>query len=126
MKSVLIDSSGWIEYFMDGTKASKYAKHIEKARKKNYITPSIVLYEVYKKIKKEVSESKATEAIAYVIDATKVIELNERIAVQAAETSLELGLAMADAIIKATAGLNNAKIITSDQDFKDFKNVEII
>jgi len=111
---------------MDGTKASKYAKHIEKARKKNYITPSIVLYEVYKKIKKEVSEAKATEAIAYMIDSTKVIELNERIAVQAAEISLEMKLAMADAIIKATADLNDARIITSDQDFKEFKNVEIV
>jgi len=126
MKSVLIDSSGWIEYFMDGTKANKYAKYIEKARKKNYIIPSIVLYEVYKKIKKEVNEAKATEAIAYMIDATRVVELNERIAVKAAETSLELGLAMADAIIKATADLNNARIITSDQDFKELKNVEVI
>lgn len=84
------------------------------------------MYEVYKKIKKETGEAKANEAIAYTIDNTTTINLNERIAVYAADLSLKTGLAMADALIKATADLNNAKIVTSDNHFKDFPNAEVI
>ena len=45
---VVVDSSGWIEYFTDGHKASAYARYLKDLGK--VITPVIVLYEVYKKI----------------------------------------------------------------------------
>ena len=37
---------------------NEYASFIDNANPKNYYTPSIVLYEVYKKIKKELSDEK--------------------------------------------------------------------
>ncbi|MBU0635568.1 type II toxin-antitoxin system VapC family toxin [Candidatus Micrarchaeota archaeon] len=124
--SVLIDSSGWIEYFSNGKKANKFAPYIQKANKKNFITPTIILFEVYKKIKRETNESKANEAIAYIIDSTKIIGLDERIALHASETSIHTGLAMADAIIQATANLHKAQTITSDHHFKSLPNTKII
>ena len=48
---ILIDSYGWIEYFAEGSPADNYAPSIEKANAENTITPTIVVYEVYRKIK---------------------------------------------------------------------------
>ncbi len=124
--NVLIDSSGWIEYFGDGPLADKYGRYIESANKEGYQTPTIVLYEVYKKIKKESTEGKALEASAYISANTEVIHLNERIALEAADISLIHGLPMADAIIASTANAFKAKIVTSDPHFKVLKNVELI
>jgi len=52
--------------------------------------------------------------------------MNEKIAIEAAEISLEKGLSMADAIIKATADVYGARVITSDRHFEGIENVEII
>ena len=124
--NVLVDSSVWIEFFAKGPKAKKAAEIISRAEKSGYKTPSLVLFEVYKKIKKELSEQKASEAIAYIIDATEIIPLNERIAVHAAEKSIECGLSMADAVIKATAEITASEIKTMDRHFKGLQDVEII
>jgi len=124
--TVLIDSSGWIEYFGDGPKAKKFALYIENATESNTIVPTIVIFEVFKKIKKEFGEQQAMEKIAYIFESTKTIDLDKTTAIEAAATSLQTGLAMADAIIKTTADLNKAKIITSDEHFKNLPNTEII
>ncbi|MFH1256239.1 MAG: type II toxin-antitoxin system VapC family toxin [Candidatus Diapherotrites archaeon] len=124
--NVLVDSSVWIEFFAGGPKAKKAAEIIGRAQKSAYKTPSLVLFEVYKKIKKELSEQKASEAIAYIIDATEIIPLNERIAVHAAEISLAHSLSMADSVIKATAEITGSEIKTKDSHFKGLENVEII
>jgi len=47
---ILVDSYGWIEYFTDGALADSYAPYIEKADDEKYITPTVVVYEVYRKI----------------------------------------------------------------------------
>ena len=124
--NVLVDSYGWIEYFGDGPLADKYAEYIEKANINEYITPSIILYEVYKKIKREKSEDKALEAYAHIVNYTRIAPLDEKMSLDAAEKSLELGLGMADSIIMATADNNDAKIVTSDEHFKELDNVVYI
>ena len=65
--NVLIDSSGWIEYFAEGKLAPKYAKYIEAANSSVYATPAIVLYEVYKRIKSVKGEDAALKAVAHII-----------------------------------------------------------
>lgn len=124
--NVLIDSSLWIEYFSKGPKISRIAKIIQSANKETYKTPSIILFEVYKKIKKGLNEQSANEAIAYIVDLTEIIGLNERIAVFAAEISIRTGLSLADAIVKATAELTSAELKTMDAHFKGLKDVEVI
>lgn len=123
---VLIDSFGWIEYFGEGALVEKYARYIEKANREEYYTPSIVLYEVYKKIKREGSEEKALEAYAYIFAYTSIVPLTGDLAVEAAEISLKRGLSMADAIIKATAERHKAKVVTGDKHFKGLEGVKLI
>lgn len=124
--NVLIDSHGWIEYFVQGPLASKYSKYIETANKSEYITPSIVVYEVYKRIKSQKGEEIALRALAHIIEHTTIISVDKRAALDAAEISLKTKLAMADALIKAIGEENNAKIVTGDKHFKEFPDVIFI
>lgn len=117
---VLVDSSGWIEYFSGGPLAERYGSYL--VRPAELITPTIVLYEVYKKLKRERGEELALRMTAR-LTATEVIPLTESIALLAADVSLQYGLAMADAIIYATAQDQEARVLTSDADLKDLPGV---
>ena len=124
--NVLVDSHGWIEYFSEGPLATKYAKYIENANISEYITPSIVLFEVYKKIKSTVGENKALKAIAHIIEHTRIISIDKKIVLNAAEISIGTKLTMADSLIKAIAEEMDAKIVTGDAHFKGFRDVMLI
>jgi predicted nucleic acid-binding protein len=56
----------------------------------------------------------------------RVIELNRKIAIDAAQISLELKLAMADSIILATTYEHNATLWTQDAHFKGLEDVKYI
>ncbi len=124
--NVLVDSYGWIEYYSGGSRAKEYAVYIEKANRKEYYTPSIILYEVYKKIKSTAGKDKAVEAHAYITHYTTVVPFDERLAMDAADTSIEEGLGMADAIILAAARQHKAFLVTGDKHFKGKKDVKYL
>jgi len=119
----LIDSSGWIEFFTNGPLASGYSKYLKDFTK--IITPTIVLYEVYKKIKKERTEEDALLAVS-LINKTSIMQLSESIALSAADLSLKYLFPMADAIVYATALEKDCKVITSDTHFKGLERVIFI
>jgi len=54
---ILINSCGWIEFLADGEKSGEYAKYLLDSG--NIVTPSIVIYEVYKKVLRERGEEAA-------------------------------------------------------------------
>jgi predicted nucleic acid-binding protein len=81
-----------------------------------------VVYEVYKKLKRERGEELALRVAAR-LAATEVIPLTESIALLAADISLQYALAMADAIVYATARDREARVVTSDADLKDLPGV---
>jgi predicted nucleic acid-binding protein len=122
---ILIDSYGWIEYFAEGPLADSYAAYVEEADAENTITPTVVVYEVYKKIKTIKDEQKALEAYAQ-ISRTKIIELTGSLSLEAADISLTANLGMADSIILATAKAYGAEVITSDEHLKSVKGVKFI
>ncbi len=119
----LIDSSVWIEFFTDALLASHCSKYFKDPAK--IITPSIVLYEVYKKVKKERTEEDALLVVS-LINKTTVISLNESIALLAADVSLKYALPMADAIVYATALENNCTVVTGDVHFKGLDMVVFV
>jgi predicted nucleic acid-binding protein len=112
---ILLDSSGWIEFFTGGPLAERYAPYL--TSRYQHITPTIVLYEVYKKIKRERGEETAL-LFAGRLSATQVVKLTESIALLAADVSLRYGLAMADAMVYATARDQEAEVVTGDADLK--------
>jgi predicted nucleic acid-binding protein len=110
----VVDSSGWLEFLTDGPLAESYGEHL--ADLGEVLTPAIVLYEVYKWIKRERTEEEAL-TVAAQIEKTRVVPVTPALALTAADLSLERRLAMADALVYATAVLHDAELITSDADF---------
>ena len=120
---ILIDSSGWLEWVTDDTKAADFAPHFE--RERFVIVPTIVIYEVYKKL---LGGGGKFAADRFLSDALRrqVVSLDENLAVAAAAVGTEHRLAMADAIIYATARSSNAQLITSDPHFSGLPGVTLI
>lgn len=116
----VIDSSGWIEFAIGGQLADRYMSHLRDLSQ--VITPSIVVYEVYKRLKRDASES-AADAIVAEMGKTRVAPLDDQLALLAADISLSLKLPMADAVVYATARAFHATLITSDADFKNLPQV---
>ena len=110
---ILVDSSGWIDFFTAGPNAERYASYLQDSSQ--IVTPTIVLYEVYKIIKRERTEEEAFVATAQ-LQKTRVVPLSDSLALTAADVSLEFRLAMADSIVYATALSEKARIVTSDKD----------
>lgn len=122
MSGYVIDSSGWIEFFTDGKHTDAYLKYLESD--KPIWLPSLVIYEVYKKVCREKSEADALLAVTQMEGKSEaVIPLDDQLAMSAADLSLRHGLAMADAIIYTTAIQEAATLITGDRHFKGLPNV---
>jgi toxin FitB len=119
---IVIDSSGWLEFFADGPYAADFGSRLRKPE--SVLTPVIALYEVYKWIKRERSEEDALQAIA-AMKRTRIVPLTEEIALTAADLSLNHKLAMADAIMLAVARLNAAELWTTDADFLQLDGVTV-
>ena len=116
----VIDSSGWIEFFTDGPLGNEYAKRLRNLT--GIITPVIVLYEVYKRLKRDLSEDDAIVAVS-AMQRTRIVPIDQELALTAADLSLEHSLAMADAIVLATARRFRAELVTSDRDFEGLPDV---
>ncbi|MDG6925938.1 MAG: type II toxin-antitoxin system VapC family toxin [Nitrososphaerota archaeon] len=122
---ISIDSYGWIERFTDGEKASEYNKLIDSTRPEELVTSVVVLYEVYRKIKKIKGEEPALEAAA-ALSQTKVVEVDQTLSLEAADYSLENNLHFSDALVYATARQYSARLYTGDSDLKGLEGVELI
>lgn len=119
----VVDSSGWIEYFINGPNTDLFASPIQDTE--NLIVPTICLYEVFKRVLLVLGDDKALKTIGQMsLGTVKVLDRN--IAMRAAQISLEIKLAMADSIILATARSFNATLWTQDEHFKDLEGVRYI
>jgi predicted nucleic acid-binding protein len=81
------------------------------------VTPTIVIYKVYRKIKSIRGEEKALEAYAQ-MSLTRIVDLTSSLSLEAADISINLNFGMADSVIVATAKAYNAQIVTSDEHLK--------
>jgi predicted nucleic acid-binding protein len=120
---IVVDSSGWLEFLTDGPLADVYARRLRQPAL--VITPTIILYEVYKHSKRLRGEDGAIEAVA-AMQKTSIVPLTDELALVAGDLSLEHKLPMADAIILATAQLYDAEVVTSDADFDGVPGVTYI
>jgi predicted nucleic acid-binding protein len=119
---IVIDSSGWIEFFADGPHAEDFASRLRSPT--SVLTPTIALYEVYKWIKRERSEEDALQAVA-AMKRTRVLDVTEELALTAADLSLAHGLAMADSMMLAAARTNDAELVTTDAGFGGIDGVTV-
>jgi predicted nucleic acid-binding protein len=122
---ISIDSYGWIERFTEGPKAKEYNAIIDPAPVGEIVTATVVLYEVYRRIKQAKGEETALEATA-ALSGTNIVALDQTIALEAADFSLEHHLHMSDALVYATARHYEAQLYTSDEDLRKLKSVTFI
>lgn len=122
---ISVDSNGWIERFTDGPKAAAYNEVIDRVRPEELVTSVVVLYEVYRKVKKLKGEEKALEAVA-ALNETKVVPVDQTLSLEAADFSLEHNIHFADALIYATARQASARLYTSDEDLEALTDVVFV
>ena len=117
----VVDSSAWLEYFADGPNASFFAGPIEDTEA--LVVPTLILFEVFKRVLQQRDESEALQAVAVLQQGT-VADLGAAIAVNAARLSVELKLPLANSVILATARQYGAELWTQDADFKGIAGVQ--
>ena len=117
----LVDSSGWLEYFSDGPRASHFEKPLKDTAR--LVVPTVCLFEVFKVVIRERGEDDALQAAALMKQGV-VVELTAEIALAAAKLSFVKKLPMADSIILATGRSTKATIWTLDKDFESIERVK--
>ena len=117
----VVDSCGWLEYFSDGKNAEIFAEPIQKID--SLIVPTLSMYEVFKVALREIGEDAALQAVA-IMKQGQEVGLNSNLAIQAAKTSFDLKMPMADAVILTTARLYQATVWTQDDDFAGISGVK--
>jgi predicted nucleic acid-binding protein len=122
---ISIDSYGWVERFTNGPKAAAYNRIIDGVKPEELVTSVVVLYEVYRKVKKTKGEETALEAVA-ALSQTRVVTVDQTLSLEAADYSLEHGLHMSDALVYATARQTSSELYTSDEDLKGLANVTLV
>jgi len=122
---ISIDSSGWIERFAAGPKQAAYNRVIDSVVPDQILTSVVTVYEVYKKAKSIRGEHAALEDVA-ALGHTRVIPVDQEIALAAADHSLANGLHFADALIYATARRHNADLYTSDPALRPLPGVRFV
>jgi predicted nucleic acid-binding protein len=118
----VVDSSCWIEYFNDTAIGSEVAPIAE-----NFpllIVPTIVLYEVRKKLLAEFDDLYKIGEAVRLMQLGNVIVLDSELCIKATNVSRQYQLAMADSIIYATAIQHDAVLWTADKHFIGLPNVQ--
>lgn len=111
----IVDSSGWLEYFAQGGNAGLFGPAIRDTS--SLVVPTVCMYEVFKRMLAQRGEEDALQATG-VMSLGVIADLTQEIAINAAQISSELKIAMADSMILATARKYNAVLWTQDIDFE--------
>lgn len=116
----LIDSSIWIDYLVNGN----FKELIEKEDKLMLATISII--EIKKKLfKLKIPKKEIIDKVNYIKKQSILIDLNEKIAERASEIVIEKNLPVADSIVYSSALLNDATLLTLDNDFRGLDKVKV-
>ncbi len=114
---LVLDSSCWLEFFGRTERLDLFRAAIESVE--TLIVPVVTVYEVYKKIRRELGEDAATEAVA-LMQCGQVVELTLPLTLSAASN----GLPLADSLIYATAQSRGATLWTQDAHFDGLPGVK--
>ena len=114
---LVLDSSCWLEFLLDSPRADTFEPPI--LVPENLIVPVITIYEVFKKIARELSQEIASQA-ATLMRRGQVIDLDMQLCIDAATN----GLPFADSLIYATAQSRNAVLWTQDAHFDGLPGVK--
>ena len=116
----VVDTSAWIEWVLGTPLGQRVASELPSPEQ--WIVPTIVQFELARWLAREISAKASAEAIAF-SNQNKVQVLDTDLATKAADYAALHGLAMADAIIYATAVDAGAELLTCDAHFQNLPGV---
>ena len=116
----VVDSSGWIEYFIDTARADNFAAAIEKPAL--LIVPALSFFEVHRYLSRNADAERRDQCLDVMRRGTAV-ELTQARAIAASNIAQKYKLAMADAVMYSIAQEFNATFWTQDVDYKDLPGV---
>jgi predicted nucleic acid-binding protein len=119
----VIDSSGWLAYFAGGRNANIFAPVVKATD--NLVVPTVCIYEVFKRMLTQQGEEDALQAIG-IMSLGTIADMTCEIAINAANLSFELKIAMADSIILATTRAYHATLWTQDREFEGMERVQYV
>jgi toxin FitB len=122
-KAIVFDSSCWIEILNNGPLSKVCEKELKSASR--VLVPTLVFYEVYRKVSSTVSEDQGLSVVA-LLSQYETSELTRDISLAAADISIAHKLPMADSIILAHATQENATLVTLDNDFAGLSHSRVI
>lgn len=111
----VVDSSGWLEYFTEGSSANFLAPAIVNTAA--LVVPPLSLYKVVKRALQQGGENAALTAVA-VMQQGEVVDLTGSLALSAATLSAAHKLPLADRVMYATTRAFDATLWTQDADFE--------
>jgi predicted nucleic acid-binding protein len=117
---MVVDTSSWIEWLADSPVGSKIDALLPP--RGDIVVPTMVQLELTKWLLRERGEGAADEVLAYT-EKCRVLALDTRIAVSAAEICRRHGLTTADAIIYASAQQAGVGLLTCDAHFEGLPGV---
>lgn len=117
----VVDSSGWIEYLSGGPDAPLFRGPIEDTPA--LLVPALSLFEVYRHLLRHAGRDDALQVVAAMRQG-RIIDLDDRLSLDAAELSVATRLALADSIVLATARAHGAMLWTQDADFEGIQEVQ--
>lgn len=117
---IVVDSSGWIEYLQDTSRADLFAPAIEARHR--LLVPTIALFEVHRVLSHALPAPLVTQCLN-VMRMGKVLDLTDARAVVAAQVARQYRLAMADAAMYSMAQEFKAEFWTQDVDYADLPGV---
>jgi predicted nucleic acid-binding protein len=120
---IVVDSSGWLEYFAAGPHAATFAPAVEDEDR--LVVPTIVLYEVFRRVLTQRGEDAALQCAAF-LHRGRVVDLSAPLAVAAARLGVSRRLPLADSILLGTARLHGAELWTRDSDFAGIPGVRLV
>ena len=119
----VVDSSAWLEYIDGGPNAKVFAPAIEDVDR--LVVPSIVIYEVYRRMLRDRGVKPALEAAGGMSQGL-VVSLDTELALIAAALGQEHRLPLADSVIYAVARRMTATVWTQDEDFEGLDGVRYV
>lgn len=119
---VLVDSSGWLEYITEDSRAASFAHYLE--NESAVLMPSLVIYEVYRQLARHRGKPLADRFFSQALHC-RVVQFDEMTAVAAADLSLNHRLALTDAILYATARAHHAQFISANTKLRGLPGVII-
>ena len=122
---LVFDSFIWLSFFKNESTSGKIKVLLEDKANQIFST-SANIYEVYYRLSENRGKDDLLVALSFIRDNSKILPIDEFLAILAAELSIKYHLSAIDAFTYAAAKMLNGKLVTGDKDFSKLDDVILI